>query len=593
MRPRWLLRGLTALGLALLSGCSLMGLGEFNIGECTDNEQCQSLNDAEGITESDCMAYQCRKDHAGCELRKRDLDGDGVYAAACADGDAADCDDHDRDRSPELDEECDGVDNDCDLVIDEGLSARNASTLITFSEANARVFFSKAEGDLSVSVGSGSASVETIDIRQSPWEATALEYRSEIEQDKEVSTEEGVDKRKCPRLDSADLTSCNFTEAVAASAGGDYIVAAIDTEGCDKGLLRVGHLEDDAVVLRRPPEHSNIAYGVDSDGKCTGASRASGTLGVARPAIAARAPEGDFPQALLSFNAAPRDSDVCPNAPSDVEVLGIFRESIENNPRIRWTSGTNDGIPQVIGQTAGGGRSVVLATNTQVAPGYIVAYGAAGGGLALHFVPEFSFPPNDAYVLATPHTTAIRSTAALDLGESDVLFSDHDVDHVALTQVATDDDDQLRLGVAWIEGACDPETTTLRFAEMSYSEEKGFKAGDVLTVAELDQEPAGPPTLSYVEAGFVMPGYESPETGDRASSSNSGGFVIAWADADVLYARRILDLDARLLDEAPIEVLDGDGSLSAQLFYAAEQTRFAVFEHESSTLQVGEVSCNQ
>ncbi|HEY6728495.1 MAG TPA: putative metal-binding motif-containing protein [Polyangiaceae bacterium] len=591
MRAATLLRAALASSGALLASCSLMGLGEFDIGECTNDDQCQSLNDAEGIDETDCMAYQCRKDKTGCELRKRDLDGDGVYAAACADGGPVDCDDQDGNRSPELDEECDGVDNDCDLVIDEGLSAGNGDELITFTGANARVYFSKAAGDLSVSVGNGSASVEAIDIRQSPWEASALAYRSEIEQDKEVSTEEGIDKRKCPRLGSPDLTSCNFTEAVAASSGGDFIVAAIDTEGCNDGLLRIGHLEGRELVLRRPPEHSNIAYGVDSDGKCTGASRASGTLGVARPAIAARQPEGDYPQALVGFIAAPQDSDACAGASTDVEVLGIFRESIRNNPKIRWTSGTNDGVPQVIGQSAGGGRPVVLATDTEDGPGYLVAYGAAGGGLALHFVEEFPFRDhNNEYVLATPHTTEIRATAPLEIGAPRVLFEDRDIDHVALLEVGADDDG-LRLGFAWIEDACS-SGRTLHFAEAGY-EDGEFRADEPLTITKLSSPPTAAPTLSYVEQGFVMPGYESPETGDRATATNNGGFVIAWADDGVLYARRILDLDQRLLDEQPLQVHQGEGLLTPLLFQAAEQTRFAVFDHESSKLQAGEVSCTQ
>lgn len=592
MRAVTALRGALAASAALLASCSLMGLGEFDIGECTDNSQCQSLNDAEGITETDCMAYQCRKDRTGCELSRRDLDDDGVYAAACAEGGAIDCDDLDGNRSPEQDETCDGVDNDCDLVIDEGVSAPNAEALISFPESNARVYFSSADADLSVSVGNGNASVETIDIRQTLWEATALAYRSEIEQDKEVSTEEGVDKRKCPRKGSPDLTSCNFTEAVAASSGGNFIVAAIDTEGCNAGLLRVGHLEGHELVLRRPPEHSNIAYGVDSDGNCTGASRASGTLGVAHPAIAAREPEDDYPQALVSFSAWSQDNGGCGDVTADVEILGIFRESIPNNPKIRWTSGTNNGVPQVIGQTRGGGRPAVLATDADAAPGYLVGYGAAGGGLALHFVKEFPFRNNnDEYVLATPHTTAIRATAPLDLGVSNVLFEGREVDHVALIEVVADD--HLRLGVAWIEEPCRPGRK-LHFAEAKYFwESRKFEAGEALEVDTLSSAPTAPPALSYVEEGFVMPGYESPETGDRATASNSGGFVIAWADDGVLYTRRVLNLDQRLLDEEPIEVHQGEGPLTPLLFHAAEQTRFAVFDHESSTLQVGEVSCTR
>lgn len=567
-----------------------MGLGEFDIGECKHNEQCQSLNDAEGISDDDCMAYQCRKDGVGCELRKRDLDGDGVYAAACDDSGAADCDDSRADRSPDQDETCDGIDNDCDLVIDEGLSRGATSELITFSESDARVYFSSAQREPSVSVGDGSASIESIDVRQSPWEATALEYRTEVEQDKQVSTEEGIDKRKCPRLGSPDLTACNFTELVGASAQDDGIVAAVDTEGCDKGLLRVGHLEEHQVVLRRPPEHSNIAFGVDSDGKCTGTSRASGILGVARPALAARAPASDFPQALLSLVAAPQDSSACPSTASDVEVLGIFREHIENNSKIRWTSATNDGVPQVLGQTGGGGRPVVLATEADEAPGYIVAYGDAGGGLALHFVEQFSFAPNDPYELSTPHSTKIRSTAPLDLGVSDVLFASHAVDHVALTQVV--ESDHLRLGVGWLEGACDSESS-LHFAEVRYYwEAREFRESEPLTILTDSEQLKAPPSLAYVAEGFVMPGYENA-SGEKATSANSGGFLISWAEAPELYARRILDLDGQLLEEEPLGLYHGDGALAAQLFHAGEPIRFAVFDHEESTLRVGEVACTQ
>jgi hypothetical protein len=89
-----------------------------------------------------------------------------------------------------------------------------------------------------------------------------------------------------------------------------------------------------------------------------------------------------------------------------------------------------------------------------------------------------------------------------------------------------------------------------------------------------------------------MPGYESA-SGEPASSANSGGFLISWAEARDLRARRILDLNGQLLEETPLAVYQGDGVLAAQLFHAGEQIRFAVFDHEGSTLHVGEVACTQ
>ena len=83
--------------------------GEDDTEQCGDDFSCLELSDDLQI---------CVADEGSCELCY-DPDGDGYGAGGtCANGDI-DCNNNDRRINPDRDDDCDGVDNDCDEAIDE------------------------------------------------------------------------------------------------------------------------------------------------------------------------------------------------------------------------------------------------------------------------------------------------------------------------------------------------------------------------------------------------------------------------------------------------------------------------------------------
>jgi hypothetical protein len=108
--------------VALLSGCSIV-IGEITPPPCTDDAECEVLNRAppDGKIITSCRRYQCTGNPASpgtCVYRPTDADDDGQVSAMCPNG--TDCDDGNPVIGENLPELCDGLDNDCDLVIDDG-----------------------------------------------------------------------------------------------------------------------------------------------------------------------------------------------------------------------------------------------------------------------------------------------------------------------------------------------------------------------------------------------------------------------------------------------------------------------------------------
>src|SRR5688500_13401979 len=68
--------------VVLSSGCSLLGLDDFEVKDCTvNNDPCRALNEQLGIDLSKASnVYQCAPEGLGCVLGPKDWDGDGVLS---------------------------------------------------------------------------------------------------------------------------------------------------------------------------------------------------------------------------------------------------------------------------------------------------------------------------------------------------------------------------------------------------------------------------------------------------------------------------------------------------------------------------------
>jgi hypothetical protein len=147
--------------LALLAitqaGCSALGL-TIQIPECEDHAACAELNELAGHAETDCFRYVCiGSPRRTCTEAYADLDNDGFPAARCA-GDTTgpgcdantcnDCDDGDARANGDASEVCDGVDNDCNLVVDDVPAAGEPASDSTLVSNTMRVDFASYGGAL-------------------------------------------------------------------------------------------------------------------------------------------------------------------------------------------------------------------------------------------------------------------------------------------------------------------------------------------------------------------------------------------------------------------------------------------------------------
>ena len=120
-------------GCLAAGSCTVIALSDdVNQSECFGWEDCDILNIRDEDFD-DCITWQCRDRQ--CVLIPTDRDEDGFLPPACVRTDeVSDCADDDDERSPVVEERCDGKDNDCDFGIDEGMLQVDRTVAVVFPE---------------------------------------------------------------------------------------------------------------------------------------------------------------------------------------------------------------------------------------------------------------------------------------------------------------------------------------------------------------------------------------------------------------------------------------------------------------------------
>lgn len=346
-------------------GCSLMGLDDFRQQHCRSDTDCLRAERAFGDA-ARCDLYVCQQ-------------------GACVPQHGS--------------ETCDGKDDDCNGLIDDGIAV-TPHELTGTSSSGAVVEYAFGP--------SGAPTAYVVGGVRSPGEPRPLGtvVNGTVAEQPPVplvyaSAAMAGPGQPCPaNTVSAGVGAsvCWFDEVALGADQEQLVYATINTAGCGQGQLRVGlaAASDPFRVwlgssAAGEPAQSNIELGVDvGDGNCSGDSvrdENGAAAGARSPAVAVLDASPSGAGALVTWLAAdasakPASCGAAVDVSVSVEALGVTVPEEARDADQRWLVGADRGLPASIGQSSSLRPPAVVGVGKRGSRGqYLVAFPSKNEGV--------------------------------------------------------------------------------------------------------------------------------------------------------------------------------------------------------------------
>jgi len=505
---------------------------------CDVDADCEHLEDLFPERVTTCVRFQCDEEIGRCFLGPLDRDDDTHQPIAECGGD--DCDDDEPTAFAGNAEFCDGVDNDCNDLIDDSteIDWDGAAIRSGLGPLDAISWSTETTGAIALASTGGAGTLDRIEGAAS---SVAGNIILAALQNPDVTGVATLDGRGCPSTSGIGSPSTCRPIQVAVATGTPMGWAAfVHRDACDDGLLRVGLLDtaEATIELMGTDARSNTWRGVDRGGPTGNCTRTATGTGATAPSIVTASNAGGASETAVLTWLRDRTTRTCADPPAEVAAMGLWRATgaAGGMTGVDWVVATNAGVPEVIGTAAGIASPALAATGTGEV---IVAFGDADGGVrvvVLEALPTVGAAP------------APATTPPVIVGESTLVGSGA-ADQVALV-LTPGPDGATRIGVTWTTGC---GGGALRFAAVDWR--RGERTLTSRSVVELATSGADTPTIAYVEHGFIRP---TATRGDVLVGSDDGGWLVSWRDESLsppaIVTRRILALDFSLVDVGAIPV---------------------------------------
>lgn len=338
-----------------LPACSAIGLDHLPQSDCVSGEGgmmgdafCADLATTNPPPDN-CHTWQCNEQSRHCELLPKDDDGDGAPSMMCAAGGAYDCDDTNASNVPMGTETCDGLDQNCDGIPDDGAIAASAmSSSLTTIDPGAPQLLLTYQPDMDAAL---------LMARY----ASPAKFHAVF-----VTATASANDLAFSQTGTGAIVPSVADGAIAALGGGTYALMAQRMNACRQWMLAPVTSGSAAVTLRATDESALPA--------CPG----SGTQQLSAPVIAGHANGAAAGDTILAaWLGGPEDARSCGAAAALPVSIGAaaFDDRATAHNRIGATTVT-------LGESVDNGSPALLA----LADGFVLAYARADMTIAVHLV---------------------------------------------------------------------------------------------------------------------------------------------------------------------------------------------------------------